>query len=66
MIIRIDDAGTKLQIISESHRDTLDLAEVLYRLGCGNYKFSYIRPNIFPDFDTKMGPRIEFTKIVEG
>lgn len=57
MIVRCNDAGTAIQIMSQSHGNTLDLAEILHRLGRGTYEFQFV----FPE-ETSDRPRIELTK----
>ena len=58
MIVRCNDDGTKLEIISQSHRDTLDLADILHRMGAGVYEFRFC----FPTQDRE-APSIELTPL---
>ena len=44
MIVRVNDAGTEVQIIPNTHRDTMDLTSVLYRIGTGDCKLVFDHP----------------------
>jgi hypothetical protein len=44
MNIRVNDAGTEIHVLSQNHRDTMDLASILHRLGVGDYTLQFRHP----------------------
>ena len=62
MLVKIDKGMTKICIVPQTHRDTMTLSEILYRLGYGRYEFEFIHPRVGHPNDS---PRIELTLIKE-
>jgi hypothetical protein len=58
MIVRLNDAGTEVQVLSQNHKDTMDLASILYLLGEGDCKLQFRHPR--GELDK---PMIRFIKV---